>query len=117
MLKYYQSISMRLVKDLDVFKDKQDDLKTLETMKNDNTKQDEVIKLLEEAGLDAIVMDCLAKCKEYDRSMKDVYTSLYKMGIISTQRIPPKKSQGLDSSTLQLLDDDRNRVFDSFERI
>lgn len=83
---------MRLVKDLDVFKDKPEELKTLESMKHDNFKQDEVIRLLEEAGLDAVVMDCLSKYKEYDHSMKEIYTLLYKMGIITTQRIPSKKT-------------------------
>lgn len=72
---------------------------------------------MHEGGFDASVMDCMSKYKEYDKSMKEIYTDLYKMGIITTQRITSKKSNGLDSATLQVLDDDRNRIYDAFERI
>ncbi|CDW90671.1 UNKNOWN [Stylonychia lemnae] len=117
-LKYYQSITIKLVKDLDVFKDMPNTLKFIEEYRNDNTKQEDIIKMLQEKGFDSYIMDVMNNYHLYDLCIKELYTELYKMGVIPPQKISLRKKQIEEQKThFELYDDDRNKVYDIFEKV
>jgi hypothetical protein len=69
---------------MDLFKDNEPNQKYFDENKLDMTKQDEIIKLLSEIGFVAAVPDTIKIYKLYDASLKELYTDLYKIGIVPT---------------------------------
>eukprot|EP00347_Sterkiella_histriomuscorum_P011047 403373953 len=117
--RFYQSISLRSVKELDLLKEEPDKQKLIEETRMDLSKQDEIIKILQEKNLDGILQDTLSTYKIYDICVKEIYTELYKMGIIPIQRIALKKVAQAEPVKVQFAasDEERNKIFDGFEKI
>jgi len=64
---------MRLIKDLEVFKENIDVQKNIDKIKSDMNQQEELIKILQEQNVIAYFMDACKKHKEYDRGYKELY--------------------------------------------
>ena len=92
--------------------------KFIEDNRNDNSKQEDIIRVLQDKGYDTIVMDAIKNYQIYDSSIKELYSELYRIGIIPPQKIPLKKKQAEEQKThMDILDVDRNNMYDVFEKI
>ena len=76
-----------------MLKDSPELMKTIDDNRQDMdlNKQEEIIKTLEEKRFDIFANDMVTNFKLYDKSIKELYNDLYKLGVVPTQKLTISK--------------------------